>query len=474
MSVLQKIGNGSGYLYVGNIADTQIISALENTLQNVPAFLKTASASRGVGAGQLGFGLVEVTSIDAAGGTLSSVTINGNNQLGSSVVYPGGTTTAGLATLIAAEINKTTSTGTDYWAIACENVVRVIPNLSTVDPDVNNHTIAVVDGSSTVYTLTDVDGAAGGTDAYGDWGYRFWIDEDESATATSKAGATEITRYVVNNDFNGVIPSSSVTISGGCATISRFGNIQFVNIDTEASAGTDDLDGIVGEFVDGDIIYLIGEAGARVVTAKDGVSNINLTNSTDWVSSDDSNVLALRYESANWYEVFRSENTVSTDATITGDGTSGSPLAVATPFPGFTDLPTDYSVTLATVATSGAYSDLTGTPSDVRQTTMLLSFETNEQGDMKFPMEVDCTVNKVTAYVAKAIAATDNATIDCKDNAAASMGVVTCTASAGIGTAFTLSPSSNNTFTAGDIMTMTTAKTTVGGKVLVTIKYTVS
>ena len=33
-----------------------------------------------------------------------------------------------------------------------------------------------------------------------------------------------------------------------------------------------------------------------------------------------------------------------------------------TSFPGFTSLATDYSVTLATVATSGAYSDLTGTP----------------------------------------------------------------------------------------------------------------
>jgi hypothetical protein len=104
--------------------------------------------------------------------------------------------------------------------------------------------------------------------------------------------------------------------------------------------------------------------------------------------------------------------------------------------------------------------------------TVPVSFETAEQGDMKIEIPYACTVNKVTMYVTKALAATDNATVDCKDNAAASMGVVTGTASAAIGSGFTLSPSANNVFTAGQVMTMTTAKTTVGGKGLLSIKIT--
>jgi hypothetical protein len=49
---------------------------------------------------------------------------------------------------------------------------------------------------------------------------------------------------------------------------------------------------------------------------------------------------------------------VSTDATITGDGTSGDPLVVATPFPGFTDLNTDYGY----VEPTHAFSEITSKP----------------------------------------------------------------------------------------------------------------
>jgi len=54
---------------------------------------------------------------------------------------------------------------------------------------------------------------------------------------------------------------------------------------------------------------------------------------------------------------------VATDSSINGDGTVLSPLAVANPFPGFTSLAVDYGVTLATVATSGDYTDLINIPS---------------------------------------------------------------------------------------------------------------
>jgi len=53
---------------------------------------------------------------------------------------------------------------------------------------------------------------------------------------------------------------------------------------------------------------------------------------------------------------------VVSDATLTGDGTVGTPLAVALPFPGFTDLPTDYGYT---PPTTWAWGDITGTPTTI-------------------------------------------------------------------------------------------------------------
>lgn len=51
-----------------------------------------------------------------------------------------------------------------------------------------------------------------------------------------------------------------------------------------------------------------------------------------------------------------------TDNTINGDGTSGNELTVANPFPGFTSLVNDYGITLNSIATSGAWTDILGLP----------------------------------------------------------------------------------------------------------------
>jgi hypothetical protein len=102
-----------------------------------------------------------------------------------------------------------------------------------------------------------------------------------------------------------------------------------------------------------------------------------------------------------------------------------------------------------------------------------VSFETSEVGDMKFVMPA-CTVTNFNAAVSKAIAATDNATIVPKDHSAAVMtsGTLTLTAGTAIGTSFTSTPSGNNTFAEGEIMTLTTAKTTPGGRAKVSFRIT--
>jgi len=100
-----------------------------------------------------------------------------------------------------------------------------------------------------------------------------------------------------------------------------------------------------------------------------------------------------------------------------------------------------------------------------------VSFETSEVGDMKVTMP-KCTVVSFNASVSKAIAATDDATIVPKNNAGTAMtsGTLTLTASSAIGTQFTSTPSANNTFTEGQTMTLTTAKTTAGGKAIISFR----
>ena len=103
-----------------------------------------------------------------------------------------------------------------------------------------------------------------------------------------------------------------------------------------------------------------------------------------------------------------------------------------------------------------------------------ISFEASEVGDMKMYMGYAGTVDYFHFTVDKAIAATDNGTIVPKNNAGTTMtaGTVTVTASSAIATGFTATPTANNTFVAGDILTFTSAKTTAGGKGTLYIKIT--
>jgi hypothetical protein len=101
-----------------------------------------------------------------------------------------------------------------------------------------------------------------------------------------------------------------------------------------------------------------------------------------------------------------------------------------------------------------------------------VSFETGELG--VFPIKTDFggTVVSMYAYATKAIAGTDNGTIVLKNNAGTTMttGTITYTASDARGTQYTVAPSANNTFATEQTLTVTTAKTTAGGKVLLAIK----
>lgn len=117
------------------------------------------------------------------------------------------------------------------------------------------------------------------------------------------------------------------------------------------------------------------------------------------------------------------------------------------------------------------------TPSTMTQATrtevlnFTVSFESGEQCDNKILMPYAGSVVAIYAIVTKAIAATDSGTITPKNQGGTTMtsGVVTFSASTALNTAVTTTPTANNTFVAGDILSFTTAKTTAGGKALISV-----
>lgn len=108
-------------------------------------------------------------------------------------------------------------------------------------------------------------------------------------------------------------------------------------------------------------------------------------------------------------------------------------------------------------------------------TTVPMSFESGEQTTTKiyFPMKV--TINKIRGIVMTEIADTDNGTITCGNSAGDSAnGVITAAASAALDTEYSVSPTTNNVVLADGYYSLTSAKTTSGGKVLVSLEWTIT
>lgn len=103
-----------------------------------------------------------------------------------------------------------------------------------------------------------------------------------------------------------------------------------------------------------------------------------------------------------------------------------------------------------------------------------VSFEAGELGDYKIKIPFACTLTEIYGYATKVIAGTDAGTIVAKNNAGTTMAGSTMTfaISDPRGSAYTVTPTTNNTFVAGDILTLTTAKTTAGGKVQLSLTFT--
>ena len=105
--------------------------------------------------------------------------------------------------------------------------------------------------------------------------------------------------------------------------------------------------------------------------------------------------------------------------------------------------------------------------------TVPLSFESGEQTATKIYFPFAVTINKIRSIVVKAIAATDDGTITGANSTGDSAnGVITVAASSALDTEDSASPTTNNEVAADSYYKLTSAKSTAGGKVLVTLEYT--
>lgn len=106
-------------------------------------------------------------------------------------------------------------------------------------------------------------------------------------------------------------------------------------------------------------------------------------------------------------------------------------------------------------------------------TNVLCSFEAGEQAENRVYFAQPVTITGIAGQVVKAVAATDSGTITgANATGVSTSGVLTAAASDAINTVYAaVTPTTNVSVAAGSYYKLTSAKTTAGGKVLVSLQY---
>lgn len=134
-------------------------------------------------------------------------------------------------------------------------------------------------------------------------------------------------------------------------------------------------------------------------------------------------------------------------------------------------------VTDGTRVTDGGVTDLRPmSAGDIRDAVVALSFEASEVGAYYWYAPTDCRILRIQSIPFKAVAATDNGTITAAVGVndkytAVTTGVVTHTASDAIGQRRACFPTAVNFVQKGQVLRLTTAKATGGGKLNVQITF---
>ena len=106
-------------------------------------------------------------------------------------------------------------------------------------------------------------------------------------------------------------------------------------------------------------------------------------------------------------------------------------------------------------------------------TVIPMSFETGEQMALKVYFNHKVTIDKIRGIVTTAIAGTDDGTITAANgDGDMATGVLTATAGDPLATEYSASPTTNNVIAQDGYVSLTSAKATAGGRMLVTLEWT--
>lgn len=336
---ISDLGNGLGYIYIVNPITSNIVSNLKNTPSGAREAKEIGSMSRAMALNLNAYGYISIDAITGTG-SLTAVTINGVNQLGSSLNYVNATVEETFAISVATEINRYTPAGFDYTAIAIGKKVYIFaPN--TAGSTVNGEAITTSDTGNITITSQDIDGGSDAQNTYDSRsGYRFYINSNSNATQGTLSGAIEITNYIVQRDLSSSIPSASYTLSSGIITVIRKAAMQTAFLRSEGGAGTDDLEGIIPSgFAEGDILILRPGVtdGSEVITIK-STNNLDFAAGTDPITignvdAGGTNALIMQFLSGSFVEISRAQkapylsdlknNVDTTDPTVNDDINDG-------------------------------------------------------------------------------------------------------------------------------------------------------
>ena len=577
---ISDIANGKGYVYVTQPDGTTVVDNIPNTCYNYRTQVKPLGVqAASVSANLIAMGTITVNTNTSGSGNVTDITVATITQIGIAIPV-GGVSTSETATLIRDGINSHVATsGVNYTATAKDSIVTLFSTASAGNTVNGDAVVAGSDDPSNItFTTTAISGGTSANVVYDETcGLRFFLDADYAAAASSCSGegtavqgnltnAIEVTDYLVMQGVQSSVKTQELTISGGVIAPERTASRMIIDVDTQASAATDNLDTINAKDVAaGDQIILRGQSAARVTTLT-ALGNITLSAGSFSTGAESVSImLEYRGESSSWVELSRSSVGVPS---VTNFRASSFPflstygkdtIALATSgtvtltvntdeqyqaITGSATLAGMFKVDLSTVgavagdvfvlhwqatAVIGAHTLVLGATeltaaqangggmfiisnhyngsawdsylmpdmqagtwkleaaniaagliataklaSDLQQEvlTVPLSFETGEIGAYRIEMPYPGSIVKISSYVTKLIEATDNGSITVTDDSSATMSTITMPGGTAIGTGVTSAPTTNNTFVATDVLTFTTTKVTVGGKVLLTLKIT--
>ena len=392
---IHDLGNGNGYIYVTDVAGSSIVKVFPNNITGVKKVKSLSSQITSASLNKVATGSIQITSL-TTGGSITGILVNGNNQIGTTIVFTTSTPLSTLHSVIAEAINSYTPlTPYDITASFVGDKINLFAPESAGSA-VNGYPVTVSYTGTIVHTTVGMAGGSDNTEVYDNsFGNRIFIDANYGLTEYTGGGtadpglltnAVEITTFVVPRAMSSAVDKAAATISSGKIAFTRKSSLTVVEVTNEASALTDNLENIdTTGFSDGDQVTLFQATGAGAVTTVVATGNITKSPYSSDIEISDiagqgkSNVTFSMRDNA-WEEISRASSApelgdlLNVDLTGLGVNDSikwdGSNFVVYTPSGGSGT--TNLSTTNITATTLDIASS-TGTDATIPSATSLLA-----------------------------------------------------------------------------------------------------